>query len=150
VENELSFTEDVNDFIIRVSGGHSYTLSTNDRSTAPNDASVGKQLIYVPENNFNGNFSITYKGLNVYYNHSFVGIRYTSSDNIGFLDEYHLGTLYAGQQFKLDKFGGELYGRINNVWNDDYQVIAGRPMARWNYNVGIKIDFNHKPKNNEP
>ncbi|MDQ3191942.1 MAG: TonB-dependent receptor [Bacteroidota bacterium] len=119
-----------------------YTVSTNEKAKNANDASVGKQLIYVPLYSGIGNFSISYKKWNFNYSHAYTGYRYTSSDNSQFLEPFHISGLYLKRRTLINKFRAEIFIRANNIFNNNYQVMAWRPMPGRHYQAGLTIQFN--------
>ena len=67
-----------------------YVLSTNQVAKSVNDASVDKQLIYVPIYSGSGKLSLIHKSFTATIGTTYTGYRYTSTDNIEFLDPYWL------------------------------------------------------------
>ena len=119
-----------------------YTVSTNEKAKTANDASIGKQLIYTPLYSGNGNFSVTHRNWDFNFSHHYTGYRYTSSDNLEFLNPYHYSSLYLSKNIRLNKFKTAIFIRVNNLFNADYQVIALRPMPGRYYQAGLTIKFN--------
>ncbi len=120
----------------------SYTISTNEKIKNTNDASVGKQLIYVPMYNATGNFSIIHKKWHFNYNQTYTGYRYTSSDNTQFLEPFHLSGIYLKRKTKINKFKTEIFIRADNIFNANYQAMAWRPMPGRHYQTGLTIKLN--------
>ena len=123
-----------------------YTVSTNEKSSRANDASVGKQLIYTPIYSGTGGVELKYQKISLRYNHSYTGYTYTSSDHSEWLEPYELSSLYIAYKPTLKKISGSLYFRINNIWDQDYQVVRNRPMPGINYSIGLNINLklNHQ------
>ncbi len=118
-----------------------YTVSTNKKPSRANDASVGKQLIYVPIYSGTGGIEVKYSKFSLRYNHSYTGYTYTTSDHSEWLDPYQLGSLYMAYSPQWKKFGGSFFFRINNIWNEPYQVVRSRPMPGINYSIGLNLNF---------
>lgn len=119
-----------------------YTISTNEKAKNVNDASVGKQLIYVPLYSGTGNFSIFHKKWQFNFNQSYTGYRYTSSDNSEFLNPFYLSGIYIKRVVVINKFKTELFIQVSNLFNNNYQVMAWRPMSGRHYQTGLTIKFN--------
>ncbi len=121
---------------------YAYTHTTNQKPRFLNDKAVGKQLIYVPLNTTKIGLSYTHKLLKIKYTHQLIGKRYTNTDNSNNLPFYQLGNLLLAKHFCWGKNKSRLINlqlRINNLWNEDYQVIAFRPMPLRNWELGLKL-----------
>lgn len=124
----------------------SYILSTNEKVISAADSSIGKQLIYVPRLMHQHHFTITYKRFYVTYNHTYTGIRFTSTDNLAWLPYYTLGNVFAGYGFSIGETDWALQAQANNVWNETYQALLWRPMPLINYQVTLIFTFKHYKK----
>ena len=147
LEYKVKVNYAVKKFKVQLSGMYNYILSTNERSTTANDAAIGKQLIYVPMQNAQGNLTISYKATSFSYTQVYTGYRYTSSDNIYFLKPYAVGNLNIAQTFGWNTLKIKAYAQLNNVWKETYQVIAYRAMPLFNFQFGLTVYFNQRKKN---
>jgi iron complex outermembrane receptor protein len=105
------------------------------------DQSVGKQLMYVPVNMFNGTLGLNFFNFNLGYNLTFVDKRYTSSDNEYFMPGYSLSNIILGKTFNLKHFVLSLQVKINNVFNVDYQSVKNWPMPERNYALTLRLEY---------
>ncbi len=121
-----------------------YVMSTNEKSSRTGDASVGKQLIYTPVYSGAGGFTINYTYWTFRYQHRYTGYTYTTSDHGEYLQPYHIGSLYLGYNHQWKKTDGTLFIRIENLWDQDYQVVRNRPMPGMQYSIGLNINFKIK------
>ena len=121
-----------------------YTISTNEKPLRPNDASLHRQLIYIPQNKWNVHLVLEYKSFSLNFNHSYTGLRYTTSDNSSSLSSYNLDNFEAGKVFKTKSISFRLFLRINNIFNSDYQSVLNRPMPLRSFNTGISFTFQKK------
>jgi iron complex outermembrane receptor protein len=119
----------------------SYVLSENTASALNSDASLNKQLIYVPLYTGQLNYGLTYKKLTCMLNHTYTGYRYTSSDHSQYLEPYFMHNVNLSYQFNFTKMSIDLQFQINNLLNVNYQVLAARPMPGINYRGGIVFNF---------
>lgn len=120
-----------------------YTVSTNRTTTTVNDASVDKQLIYVPIYSGHGKLTIGYKDLLVSAGADYTGYRYTSTDNRAFLEPYLL--MDASVSYRITsgkKYIASLMVQGYNLFDADYQVMLGRPMPMRNFQLRIDLRFN--------
>ncbi len=141
-EYKLKLNYLLGNFKVQLSGMYNYVLSTNQKSTTVNDASLNKQLIYVPVQNGQGNATISYKGTSLSYTQIYTGYRYTLSDNTEYLKPYTIGNLSIAQLFSLKTSKIKVYATLNNIWQEAYQVIAYYAMPLLNYQVGLTFYFN--------
>jgi iron complex outermembrane receptor protein len=128
-------------FTFSFSNTYNYCRSTNEVAATPDDNSVGKQLIYTPENTWNSALLIKRSGFYGSYIFNYTGLRYTSTDNSSYMPGYYLSNIILGKNFTLRKFVLSLQLNLNNLFNLDYQSIAGRPMPGRNFALTLKINF---------
>ncbi len=119
----------------------SYILSTNQKANVQNDATVGKQLIYIPRLTYQTWLTFTYSNAYLAFNQTYTGYRFTSSDNSSFVDDYLLLNMFMGKTFKLKKWQVDAKFHINNLLNQEYQVLPSRPMPMRNFlfSLGVTI-----------
>lgn len=120
-----------------------YVVSTNQTAKTVNDASVDKQLIYVPIYSGHGKLSVRYKGLLATSGVNYTGYRYTSTDNREYLDPYVL--VNASVSYRMSagkKYVADLMLQGFNLFDADYQVMLGRPMPLRNFQIGLSVRFN--------
>ena len=142
VEYKVNAAYSMRKFKVQLSGMYNYVLSTNQESTTSNDVSLNKQLIYVPIQNAQGNISISYKGTSISYILIYTGYRYTTSDNLQFLNPYTISNISVAQTFLFNTSKIKIFAQLNNIWNETYQVLAYRAMPLLNYQVGLSVYFN--------
>lgn len=117
---------------------YTYTSSKNRASNHAIDHSVDKQLIYIPEHQYNINLNLSRKGYSLNYNFQFMGARYTTSDNESFLPYYTLSDLSLGKAFKWKEQYLQFSFAVMNVFDTEYQAIEWRPMPNRNYLFTLK------------
>ncbi|MDG2344361.1 MAG: TonB-dependent receptor [Flavobacteriales bacterium] len=135
IKNNLRFNMNFNS---------TYVLSTNEQAYYPNDQSIGKQLIYTPYYVFNLDFSLVYKNIAFRYSHSYNGYRFTSSDNLNLLEAFNVANLQLAYDTKINKYPINIFYKMNNVFNENYQVVLNRPMPLINHEIGFNININKK------
>ncbi len=144
IEVLLSVAYKIKNYRFLLNGGYNYCRSINKTSTSINDNSVGKQLIYTPENSANASIRIEHAGFILSYRQQYVDKRYISSDNTSYLPDYTLGSLQITRQWKPNPFTVQLWIGIDNLFDEAYQSVAFRPMPGRFYEMGLKITFNKK------
>ncbi len=118
-----------------------YCLSTTQSSYIPNDGSIGKQIPYAPRYNGQANLGVNYKRFGINYNHTYTGYRFITSDESEYLMPYQTGNLQALYSTRIFKRNLQLNAQCNNIWNQQYQVVAYRPMPGTNWLVGCRFDL---------
>lgn len=141
IENDMSVSYDINKFNISLSGLYSYILSTNREADQTDDGMINKQLIYVPVHKGNTSLFFEYSNNYLCYDHSFTGKRYTTADNTGSIDPYHLGNLTIGKKIQVKETNLCVRFSVNNIWNEVYQVMTWYAMPLRNYQVGLSMKF---------
>jgi iron complex outermembrane receptor protein len=121
------------------SGRVNYVLSTNEQSSIINDATLHKQLRYVPKLNYLNQVTITYKTFFISFNQTYTGIRFTENDESNYLLYYLLENGSVGNEFKLNKFSFLFQAQVKNIGNESYQVIQNMPMPGRNFLLSLTI-----------
>ncbi len=119
-----------------------YVLSTNQASKSEGDASVGKQMIYTPRYSGHAKLTIEYRGFVFSFLQSYTGYRFTSTDNSQYLKPYTIGNLYLSKNFKMKTMDASLFVRVENLFNEQYQVVSARAMPMRYYQAGISLQLN--------
>ncbi len=123
-----------------------YVLATNQVSKSENDASVGKQLIYVPRYNAHAKIQLEYKAFVLNYTHSYTGYRFTSTDNSQYLSPFYVANIYLAKSMKFKKHYLSVFLQIDNLFNNQYQVVSVRAMPMRYYQCGLSIQINKPNK----
>ena len=86
--------------------------------------SEGKQLLYTPLHTGNASLFFNYKKSYFQYNQSASSRRYGASDNSTWTNAFTIGNATIGHHFSIKKAQLDINFKINNVFDNDYQVIA--------------------------
>ncbi|HEY8399705.1 MAG TPA: hypothetical protein VIK89_00510, partial [Cytophagaceae bacterium] len=142
LECQLKSSLKVGQVRVELSMLYNYVVSTNEKASSINDNSLKKQLIYVPIYSGQGVLALYYRKLYLNYIHNYVGNRFTSTDNTAYIEAYQLGHITLSQNFSYTKFRFNLHVKVNNLWNESYQVVLWQAMPLRNYQAGISVYFN--------
>ncbi|MDP4281032.1 MAG: TonB-dependent receptor plug domain-containing protein [Bacteroidota bacterium] len=142
IEAGLNITVKAGGANISFNNAYNYCRSTYEKSYLPDDASIGKQQIYIPENTFNSTLEVRKCGFYFDYNLSYTSRRYTGKDNSSYMPGYNLSNIILGKYFHLKRIVLSLQGQINNLFDLDYQSIVSRPMPGRNYEITVRVNFN--------
>ena len=138
-ENKLTYT--IGKWKLHLGVNTAYVLATTTKSYLYNDGSVGKQIPYSPRYNGQLNAGFTYKRLYVNYNHTYTGYRFTTADESAWLSPYTTGNVQAMYTAYVKKHALQLTAQCNNIWNERYTVVLGRPMPGINFVAGFKAEI---------
>jgi iron complex outermembrane receptor protein len=120
----------------------SYVTSVNQTSILENDQSLGRQQIFIPMYQANGNVNYRFRGFYFEYNHTYTGYNYIASDHSQWLSPFHLGNVVLSQSKSFNKWTASLVLRIQNMWDANYRTVAAYPMPLRNYQIGMTATFN--------
>lgn len=120
---------------------HQFTRATNVRVYAPNDPSLGRQLVYVPIHS--GSFSLKMERgkMGAVYQHNLTGKRFSQPDNGATVSGFSVGNLSAWCRIALKTNELSLNASVENLWNAPYQIIAFRPMPGRAWRLGARFSF---------
>ncbi|MFK7932396.1 MAG: TonB-dependent receptor plug domain-containing protein [Saprospiraceae bacterium] len=137
VEQRVGWQRSINDWQFAINGGYDLTFSTNQIAIENPKIAAGAQLVYVPRQQAFGQLQIGFKNFNWVYQHSYTGEVATLSNTN--LAAYQLSNTVVKYQFNRPRFGGQLFFRINNLYNKSYRVIERRAMPGRNFQLGVQI-----------
>ncbi|MEM6726356.1 MAG: hypothetical protein AAF598_20100, partial [Bacteroidota bacterium] len=109
----------------------------------------GKVLIYTPSHQGTAMIRWTHRQKwSVQYQHTITGKRFTNRNNSDALPAFSLGSIDLSYRWNLPKLDLTNQIRINNLWSQDYQVIAWRAQAprwiEWRLNLTFKQIKKHE------
>ncbi|VAW29782.1 hypothetical protein MNBD_BACTEROID07-1498, partial [hydrothermal vent metagenome] len=138
LELKISLDFSVQQFHFFMKAGYAFTKSTNEGSIDKwGDASVGKQIPYVPVHSGNFMGDIRWHGFFMTWVNTSYSERFTTSSNDlnlrDWLYPYFMNDLYVGKKFPLRNGSLNLQLKIYNLFNETYRSVLGRPMPGRNY-----------------
>lgn len=143
IEYDLKTHYEIHKVTFSFTARYQYIFSTNEKLNTGDEATLHKQLIYVPVEKAQGSIGAAYNGYKLSWSYNYVGYRYTTSDNSRYLDPYQLSNLDLSKEFNLKSVKLKAFVQVNNLWNEAYQIIAFYPMPGRYYQAGISINY-HK------
>ena len=139
LEGELKLFLPIGQCSFLYSGRINFVLSTKEQTADVNDATLHKQLMYVPRLNYMNQLSVMYKQFFVSFNQTYTGIRFTENDESNYLMYYLIGNFSIGKEFYFKNIRLSVNAQVKNIWNESYQVTQNMPMPGRNYLFGITI-----------
>ena len=104
------------------------------------DQSLGQQLIYTPLHQGQGGLKLSYAQWDIRYQHAYTGQRLTATDGSASLPAYDLGTFSLHRLWQWGPWQSEIGLRLDNLWNEAYQVMANRPMPLRQVRLSLVIE----------
>lgn len=145
IETSLSLNKKFGDFDFNLNGIFVFSRSTvTEISDNESDEILNKQLILTPQTKGNINFSVAYKTLSIEYLTKYVGQRFTTADNLNYLDSYLLADIVLKKDFKFKNQRLALLFRLNNIWNETYVSMPSYAMPLCNYELSMRLYLNKK------
>lgn len=130
---------------VSLTGNYAYTPSINksDKSDA-NDASYGKQLVYVPRHSANVNGRVSWRTWSLSYQWTYYSERFTTTSNevsyiTGRLKPYYMNDITLEKTFRWRKVHASLKGVVNNLLGSEYVTVLSRPMPGRNFGIFLEI-----------
>jgi len=126
---ELSFTFTLSkNFIIK--SGYTYLDTENEKNN--------KYLIYKPMHKFSISGEYKINNFSLFAEYIYTGERYNDVNNQEKLKSYSLINLSA--EYKLNKYL-KLFGRIDNLFNSDYEEVKNYGTPDCSFYTGIKFSY---------
>lgn len=100
------------------------------------------QLIYVPKLTWKINGDVGYHNTSLHFTTGYTGYRYYTTDNNYWLEPFRVSTISLLQEVPFRNNRLYISGMISNLENNNYQVIAERPVAGIAYKLSLTFEFN--------
>ena len=126
----------------QIAAGYDFIRSTYKQAVEKPAFDKGEQLAYTPEHQWFGGFNFKRKSISVAYYHRFTGS--VSTLNFTDLKKYHLGQFHLSYDWKIQPLTGRFFFRIENVWDENYEVIEFRAMPGRHFRAGFEMGFPNK------
>ena len=55
--------------------------------------------------------------------------------------QYAAGALRLSRDWRWKRLSGQLYAKVENLWDENYELVANRPMPGRHYRVGVNVEF---------
>ena len=130
---------------IGLTGNYAYTPSINrSEDLDDNDASYGKQLVYVPRHSANLSGRLTWRRWTLAYQWTYYSERFTTTSNevsyiTGRLLPYYMNNISLEKTFQWKKVHASVKGVVNNLLGSEYVTVLSRPMPGRNFEIFLEI-----------
>ena len=119
--------------------GHRLSWNLRYDFTRATDEELDTQLIYVPEHRANGLLAYVWKTWAAQYQLQYTGEVFTTTSNTVKLDDYSLSNFELSKYFIEGNI--QIRFQVNNLFDENYQSVAYRPMPGRNYNLNLNFKF---------
>ena len=121
--------------------GYLFNTSRVTESSIPGDASIGKQLIYNPQNKFTIGYTMQVRSFRFLIGSVFTGYVYARSDNsiMSIVDGFVVFNTEASYRLDIKKTSLEIHVAVLNFTNENYQTIKNYPMPGINFTTGLTL-----------
>ena len=130
---------------IALTGNYAYTPSINKSDMLDaNDASYGKQLVYVPRHSANLNGCLSWRTWTLTYQWTYYSERFTTTSNevsyiTGRLKPYYMNDVSLEKTFQWRRVHASIKGVVNNLLGSEYVTVLSRPMPGRNFEIFLEI-----------
>jgi iron complex outermembrane receptor protein len=120
-----------------------YGNSEKQKAEFDGDETVGKQLPFLPREQWYLDTQSGWRSLRFGFTYSDVSFRYKTIQNESdqILSSYSVLDFWIGHEFSLDKNRLNLSLAIKNLLNENYQVMDGYPMPWRNYTLTLSTEY---------
>lgn len=121
---------------------YAYVNNTVKESIVENDLSIGKSLIFVPRHNLRLALIYGVKSWTFAYNQSFTSRVFIDAANESYMPYYAPSSLTVSKRY-VDGGGAmwKMGGKVNNLFNEEYQVMPNRPMPGIGFDLIFELLF---------
>lgn len=134
LEAGLNFQKKINEHEIVLEVDYAYTISKN--------VATKQQLMYVPWNKTTASAAYSFGRFSGFYEFLWNGAVYTTNDETAMLEDYQISNIGISYDiFRRKNIEAELFLRLNNVYNEKYQITFGRPMPPRNFQIQLTINI---------
>jgi len=121
--------------------GYTYTSSLINENVEYPEFN-GNQQIYIPPHKIQGTFNISWKTIFMSYNQVYTDNVFISADNKIYLPYSAPASLELGKKFPFKESMISASFKISNLYDEEYQYVAHRPMPLRNYLFNLLYHFN--------
>ena len=141
LESSFTINYNYNNLTARFNAGYSFIKASTVSSDDSKGTSTDKQLMYIPENQANTSLRLGYGNFYSSWVSNFIGRRYITTDNSGYLPGYLLNDFLTGIKLNLKDNFLDINFNVDNIFNINYQSIAHYPLPGRSYSIKILVQI---------
>lgn len=147
LETNFSYQTKFTKGFVRTSITGTLNQITKEKTTQIADASLHKQMIFIPLVNSSFQILLSYKYWQFRLSDVFCGFRYISADNSAFLPSYNLLNFSISRNIRIKTTAWNLAFGVENTLNQLYEIMPGRPMPGITFWYSIQYKLNQNKHN---
>lgn len=120
---------------------YTFTSSTNKSFEEGNETLKGKQTVYVPKHKSTISVSYSYKKIGFNYSQSYNSRVFIDASNSAYLPHYFPANAGVNYVLRFNSLNLLMEFKIINIYDEQYQVTANRPIPGRNYSFNLKLNF---------
>ncbi len=125
-------------------GSYTFVKAINKSTFSQVDGSLGKQLIYVPKHTLGISASYVYRRVDISYQQQIYSRTFIDANNTTYLTYIAPASLHIGGTL-VDKITEAYFAlKIENLFNETYQIIANQPLPGRYFSVLIRLSLKSK------
>ncbi len=142
IETSLNFTTPAK--WLNASFHYKYGLSELTGTATANSQLVGNRLPYLPSTEISGMLQLQFANLQLGSDWQFASFRFTTLSNLPaqVLPSYQLLNVFASYHMPLGAYKFTLFGKLDNLLREEFQLIKGYPIPLQQWKIGMKIAYN--------
>ncbi|MFN8415777.1 MAG: TonB-dependent receptor [Cytophagaceae bacterium] len=141
LELTASIQKKCGEWMVGIGNEFSYNSTVNSKVEPGNETVLNKQLIYTPPYRNISYIQIQHKGYRMNVQEQYTSWRFVTSDNTQFLDAFYTTNITLAKTWTINKKSLSTDVGVYNVFNNTYELMAGRPMPLRNYQCTIKLQL---------
>jgi vitamin B12 transporter len=114
-----------------------FTRATDQTSGS---STKGMQLLYTPKYKGSAAIYLQTKSFSIRYTQSYTGRRYYIG-NTDWLNPFWVASVSADKTFDFRWGALRPFARIDNIWNEEYQMVKGYALPLRSFQTGISVSF---------
>lgn len=114
-----------------------FTKATDQTSGS---ATKGQQLLYTPKYKGSAAIYLQAKSFSIRYTQSYTGRRYYIT-NTDWMNPFWVASVAVDKTFDFRWGGLRPFARIDNIWNEEYQMVKGYALPLRTFQAGVSVRF---------
>jgi len=127
---------------IKLNTNYTFVDAITSSSSITNDETIGKQQIYIPKHKIVGKVSFMKNNFEISYNQQYTSKVYIDATNTTYLPWYSPADIEISYKFSHQNANSKLTIGAYNIYNEEYQIVANRPMPLRHFAIRIVINLN--------
>ncbi|WP_320052256.1 TonB-dependent receptor domain-containing protein [uncultured Acetobacteroides sp.] len=136
-EASITVKQQVDRMTLGVDVSGMFTRSTDQTKESP---TKGMQLMYTPKYKGSAAIYVQAKSFSIRYTQSYTGRRYYIG-NTDWLNPFWVASVAVDKTFDFNWGGLRPFARIDNIWNEEYQMQKGYALPLRTFQAGISVSF---------